>query len=323
VETLCPTYKLLIGIPGKSNAFAISKRLGLSEAVIEKAKAQMDSESIRFEDVLTQLEQKRQQLEKEKAEVDRLYAQREEDARKAREFRTQMERAKENARSRGEAEAKRLLTEAKSVADDTFRRSSTRCAAAEKARCPADERPARRDHAQHQAGARRCGVRDESAEPIPKPSRPIEVGDLVEIPGTRRQAEVTAVKDGTLTLKAGVLQMKVKADEVRLIEAAERAATAKKQPQFAPSQRILRHGVRCALLDIRGMETLEAESVLDNYIDAAVMAHLETVTIIHGKGTGALRKAVHASLRRNKAVKSFRLGNYGEGESGVTVVELK
>ena len=103
VETLCPTYKLLIGIPGKSNAFAISKRLGLSEAVIEKAKAQMDSESIHFEDVLTQLEQKRQQLEKEKAEVDRLYAQREEDARKAREFRTQMERAKENGRSRGQA----------------------------------------------------------------------------------------------------------------------------------------------------------------------------------------------------------------------------
>ena len=103
VETLCPTYKLLVGIPGKSNAFAISKRLGLSEAVIEKAKAQMDSESIHFEDVLTQLEQKRQQLEKEKAEVDRLYAQREEDARKAREFRTQMERSKENARSRGQA----------------------------------------------------------------------------------------------------------------------------------------------------------------------------------------------------------------------------
>ena len=126
----------------------------------------------------------------------------------------------------------------------------------------------------------------------------------------RRQNEVTAVKDGTLTLKAGVLQMKVKAAEVRLIEAAERAATAKKQPQFAPSQRILRTASAARELDIRGMETLEAESVLDNYIDAAVMAHLETVTIIHGKGnlgTGALRKAVHASLRRNKAVKSFRL----------------
>ena len=323
VETLCPTYKLLIGIPGKSNAFAISKRLGLSEAVIEKAKAQMDSESIRFEDVLTQLEQKRQQLEKEKAEVDRLYAQREEDARKAREFRTQMERAKENARSRGEAEAKRLLAEAKSVADDTFRELDA--LRKQQKKLDAQQMNAQRAEIMHNIKQARdaAGVRDESAEPIPKPSRPIEVGDLVEIPGTRRQAEVTAVKDGTLTLKAGVLQMKVKADEVRLIEAAERAATAKKQPQFAPSQRILRTASAARELDIRGMETLEAESVLDNYIDAAVMAHLETVTIIHGKGTGALRKAVHASLQRNKAVKSFRLGNYGEGESGVTVVELK
>ena len=323
VETLRPTYKLLIGIPGKSNAFAISKRLGLSEAVIEKAKAQMDSESIRFEDVLTQLEQKRQQLEKEKAEVDRLYAQREEDARKAREFRTQMERAKENARSRGEAEAKRLLAEAKSVADDTFRELDA--LRKQQKKLDAQQMNAQRAEIMHNIKQARdaAGVRDESAEPIPKPSRPIEVGDLVEIPGTRRQAEVTAVKDGTLTLKAGVLQMKVKADEVRLIEAAERAATAKKQPQFAPSQRILRTASAARELDIRGMETLEAESVLDNYIDAAVMAHLETVTIIHGKGTGALRKAVHASLRRNKAVKSFRLGNYGEGESGVTVVELK
>ena len=323
VETLCPTYKLLIGIPGKSNAFAISKRLGLSEAVIEKAKAQMDSESIRFEDVLTQLEQKRQQLEKEKAEVDRLYAQREEDARKAREFRTQMERAKENARSRGEAEAKRLLAEAKSAADETFRELDA--LRKQQKKLDAQQMNAQRAEIMHNIKQARdaAGVRDESAEPIPKPSRPIQVGDLVEIPGTRRQAEVTAVKDGTLTLKAGVLQMKVKAGEVRLIEAAERAATAKKQPQFAPSQRILRTASAARELDIRGMETLEAESVLDNYIDAAVMAHLETVTIIHGKGTGALRKAVHASLRRNKAVKSFRLGNYGEGESGVTVVELK
>ena len=200
VETLCPTYKLLIGIPGKSNAFAISKRLGLSEAVIEKAKAQMDSESIHFEDVLTQLEQKRQQLEKEKAEVDRLYAQREEDARKAREFRTQMERAKENARSRGEAEAKRLLAEAKSVADDTFRELDA--LRKQQKKLDAQQMNAQRAEIMHNIKQARdaAGVRDESAEPIPKPSRPIEVGDLVEIPGTRRQAEVTAVKDGTLTL---------------------------------------------------------------------------------------------------------------------------
>ena len=323
VETLCPTYRLLIGIPGKSNAFAISMRLGLSESVIEKAKTQMDSESIRFEDVLTQLEQKRQQLEKEKVEVDRLYQQREEDARKAREFRTQMERAKENARSRGEAEAKRLLAEAKSAADETFR--ALDALRKEQRKLDAQQMNAQRAQIMHGLKEAResVGVRDESAEPIPKPSRPIRAGDLVEIPGTKRQAEVTAVKGDVLALRAGALQMKVKADEVRLIEDDERAAAEKKTPQFAPSQRILRAAAAARELDIRGMETLEAESVLASYIDSAVLAHLETVTIIHGKGTGALRKAVHEQLRRNKAVKSFRLGNFGEGESGVTVVELK
>ena len=323
VETLCPTYRLLIGIPGKSNAFAISKRLGLSERVIEKAKAQMDSESIRFEDVLTQLEQKRQQLEKEKVEVDRLYQQREEDARKAREFRMQMERAKENARSRGEAEAKRLLAEAKSAADETFR--ALDALRKEQRKLDAQQMNAQRAQIMHGLKEAResVGVRDESAEPIPRPSRPIRAGDLVEIPGTKRQAEVTAVKGDVLALRAGALQMRVKADEVRLIEDDERAAAKKKTPQFAPSQRILHAAAAARELDIRGMETLEAESVLASYIDSAVLAHLETVTIIHGKGTGALRKAVHEQLRRNKAVKSFRLGNFGEGESGVTVVELK
>ena len=323
VETLCPTYRLLIGIPGKSNAFAISKRLGLSESVIEKAKAQMDSESVRFEDVLTQLEQKRQQLEKEKVEVDRLYQQREEDARKAREFRTQMERAKENARSRGEAEAKRLLAEAKSAADETFR--ALDALRKEQRKLDAQQMNAQRAQIMHGLKEAResVGVRDESAEPIPRPSRPIRAGDLVEIPGTKRQAEVTAVKGDVLALRAGALQMRVKADEVRLIEDDERAAAKKKTPQFAPSQRILHAAAAARELDIRGMETLEAESVLASYIDSAVLAHLETVTIIHGKGTGALRKAVHEQLRRNKAVKSFRLGNFGEGESGVTVVELK
>ena len=167
VETLCPTYKVLIGIPGKSIAFAISKRLGLSEAVIEYAKAQMDSESIRFEDVLTQLEQKRQQLEKEKAEVDRLYAQREEDARKAREFRTQMERAKETARSRGEAAAKRLLAEAKSVADDTFRELDA--PRKQQKKLDAQQKNAQRAESKHNIKQARdaAGVRDECAEPIP------------------------------------------------------------------------------------------------------------------------------------------------------------
>ena len=326
VETLAPTYRLLIGIPGKSNAFAISRRLGLPEDVIAAAQGQMSGESVRFEDILTQLEDKRQALEKREQEADRLLRQREEDARRAREFREQMERAKDNARSRGEAEAKRILRDARTAADQVFQELSEMRKAQAKAERMLNENEAR-------AALRRTlneaeeavSRRDARQEPIPKPSRPIRAGDLVEIPGVKTPAEVVSVgKDGTLQLKAGILKMKAKVDEVRLIEDDERAAR-KKTPSVTIRQnadRALRASA-ARELDIRGMETLEAESVVENFISAAVMGKLETVTIIHGKGTGALRKAVHDILRRNKAVKSFRLGVYGEGESGVTVVTLK
>ena len=326
VETLAPTYRLLIGIPGKSNAFAISRRLGLPEDVIAAAQEQMSGESVRFEDILTQLEEKRQALEKREQEADRLLRQREEDARKAREFRDQMERAKDNARSRGEAEAKRILRDARTAADQVFQELSEMRKAQARADRALNENEAR-------AALRRTlneaeeavSKRDARQEPIPKPSRPIRAGDLVEFPGVRQPAEVVSVgKDGTLQLKAGILKMKAKADEVRLIEDDERAAR-KKTPSVTIRQnadRALRASA-ARELDIRGMETLEAESVVENFLSAAVMGKLETVTIIHGKGTGALRKAVHDILRRNKAVKSFRLGVYGEGESGVTVVTLK
>ena len=326
VETLSPTYRLLIGIPGKSNAFAISKRLGLPDEVIESAKVQMSGESVRFEDILTQLEAKRQALEKREQEADRLYRQREEDARKAREFREQMERAKENARGRGEAEAKRILRDARSAADAVF---------AELAEMRKQQAKAERTENYNEARAelRRklneaedaVTKRDQRQEPIPKPSRPIREGDLVEIPGVRTPAEVVSIsKDGVLQLKSGILKMKAKAEEVRLIEDDERAAK-KKNPAVVIRQnadRVLRTSAPREL-DIRGLETLEAEGVVENFLSSAVMGHLDTVTIIHGKGTGALRKAVHDILRRNRAVKAFRLGVYGEGESGVTVVTLK
>ena len=326
VETLAPTYRLLIGIPGKSNAFAISRRLGLPEDVITAAQEQMSGESVRFEDILTQLEEKRQALEKREQEADRLLRQREEDARKAREFRDQMERAKDNARGRGEAEAKRILRDARTAADQVFQELSEMRKAQARADRALNENEAR-------AALRRTlneaeeavSKRDARQEPIPKPSRPIRAGDLVEFPGVRQPAEVVSVgKDGTLQLKAGILKMKAKADEVRLIEDDERAAR-KKTPSVTIRQnadRALRASA-ARELDIRGMETLEAESVVENFLSAAVMGKLETVTIIHGKGTGALRAAVQQHLRRCAQVKSFRLGTYGEGESGVTIAELK
>ena len=325
VETLSPTYRLLIGIPGKSNAFAISRRLGLPDEVITNAQSQMSKDSVRFEDVLTQLEAKRQALEKREQETDRLYRQREEDARKAREFREQMQRAKENARSRGEAEAKRILRDARSASDAVFaelERMRKEQAKADRAINANEARAELRRQLNEAEDA--IDKRDARSEPIPKPSRPIRKGDLVEIPGVSTPAEVVGVGgDGTLQLKAGILKMKAKADEVRLIEDDERAAMKKKAPK--PTRTAVT-GLRTAAsreLDIRGMETLEAESVVETFLSTAVMGHLETVTIIHGKGTGALRNAVHDILRRNKNVKSFRLGVYGEGENGVTVVTMK
>ncbi len=326
VQTLRPTYRLLIGIPGKSNAFAISRRLGLDETVIQAAKAQMDSESIRFEDVLTQLEEKRQRLEKAQQEADRLWRQREEDARKARTFREQMEKAKANARSKGESEARRIVRDAQQRSEEIFaeldalRKEQQRQANFQSVN---DAKASVRRNLKAAEDA--LHLQEKVAEPELSPSRPFQVGDLAELPGVRTAATVVGVNnDGTLLLQAGKMRMTVKASQVRLIEGA--AAQEKKKRQYAAATAApkLHLGARAASeLDIRGYETLEAESVVENYIDSAVMAKLGTVTIIHGKGTGALRKAVHEILKRNRAVKSFRLGRYGEGEAGVTVVELK
>ena len=323
VQTLRPTYRLLIGIPGKSNAFAISRRLGLDESVIQAAQAQMDSDSVRFEDVLTQLEEKRQRLEKAQAEADRLWRQREEDARKARTFREQMEKAKDNARTKGEAEAKRIVRQAQAQADEIFaqldqlRRQQQKQLSFQELN---DAKAAVR-HSLNQAQDA-LHIHDQPQEPVYTPSRPIEVGDLVELPGVKMAASVLAVNnDGTLLLQAGKMKMTVKAQQVRLPEGQPKKKPA--APASGGSAKLNLQSRAASELDIRGYETLEAESVVENYIDSAVMAKLGTVTIIHGKGTGALRKAVHEMLKRTKAVKSFRLGRYGEGEAGVTVVELK
>ena len=328
VQTLRPTYRLLVGIPGKSNAFAISRRLGLDESVIADAKAQMDSESLRFEDVLAQLEEKRQRLEKAQTEANRLWQQREEDARKARIFREQMEKAKENARAKGEAEAKRIVREAQQKTEEIFaqleelRKQQTRAANFQQVN---DAKAAIR----HDLKEAEAVLHSRDQEPeAPAPSRPIAVGDLVELAGVKTAATVLNVNgDGSMLLQAGKMKMTVKAGQVRLLESAEEIEKRKKQAAAAQRKNVspqIQLAARAASeLDIRGMETLEAESVVENYIDAAVMAKLGTVTIIHGKGTGALRKAVHEMLKRNRAVKSFRLGRYGEGEAGVTVVELK
>lgn len=322
VQTLRPTYRLLIGVPGKSNAFAIARRLGMAEEVLEDARHQIGANDLRFEDVLSQLEEKRQRLEKAQTEADRLRRQREEDAGKARVFREQMERARDNARGKGEADARRIVRQAQQKAEEIF-------AELEELRRRQIQQADYQTLNDGRAAVRRSlkeaeadlALPDGLEEPRYTPSRPIAVGDRVELSGVKTAAQVLAVNaDGTLLLQAGKMKMTTKASGVRLLE----GQPEKKEPPRPLGVATVRlQGRAASELDIRGLETLEAESVVENYLDAAVMAKLGTVTIIHGKGTGALRKAVHEILKRSRVVKSFRLGRYGEGEAGVTVVELK
>ena len=285
----------------------------------------MDSEAVRFEEVLTQLEERRQSLEKDRDEAERLKTQREQDVKRAREFREQMERAKDNARSKGEAEARRIIRDARAEADailaelDALRRRQQQEADWQGLN---DARAALRGRLNRAEEA----VRSHESEPvpIPTPSRPIQKGDLVELPGTKTRAMVEAVeKDGKLRLRSGNMSLTTKSSDVRLIEEAERLEEKKVKEQMV---RVTAHAKAAGArneIDIRGLMTDEAEDVVERFLDTAKMGKLNTVSIIHGKGTGALRKAVQLTLRRHPAVKSFRLGRYGEGEDGVTIVELK
>ncbi len=322
VETLRPTYRLLIGIPGKSNAFAISRRLGLPEHIIRRANAQMDSENIQFEDVLTQLEQQRQALEKEQLETRQLRLAMEADAKAAKTARERADAAVERAAETARQEARRILDEARATTDQVFRELQEMKKKQKKAEDwqAANEQRAAVRRSLNEADAR-LGQRPEE-EPLPV-TRPAVVGDTVELVKLRSQAVVMSIaKDGTLQLQAGMMKLTAKQEEVRVVEGKARKKNL--VPKVStPARTAFRAKSAPRELDIRGMMTDEAESVVDRFLDDAVMAKLETVTIIHGKGTGALRAAVHQRLKTCKYVKSFRLGRYGEGENGVTVVELK
>ena len=320
VDTLRPTYRLLVGIPGKSNAFAISARLGLPEEIIEDAKSRVGVSGARFEETIEKLEQTRRILERERDEaaLDRRKA--EENLQKSEEIRRQLEDKLEKAERSAKREADRILADARRVAEQTFReldgmRSSIN--AENDARRINEARAAMMRNLNDAADAVRA---PEEPHNDAKSARPVEVGDTVLIRSMGVKAQVTGISaDRVLTLQAGVLRVTAKEDEVLLLAGEKPAA------KPSPEKRgvTLRTHATSTELDIRGMETLEAIPVVERYIDTAFQSHMETVTIIHGKGTGALRAAVQQELRKNKQVKSFRLGRYGEGESGVTVVELK
>ena len=322
VETLRPTYRLLIGIPGKSNAFAISSRLGLPEAIIADARSRVGRESASFETVVERLAEQQRRLEEKEAEIDKRLRSAEEDHRKSSRLRSELEVRLEMADQKARRDAQRLLEEARRTADQVFaeldemrrrqnqeedHRAVNEARADLKRRLNASEDELRKKEALPREGR--------------KSARPVEKGDMVELLSMGIRGEVLSISaDRHLEIQAGILRMKVKEDEVVLLENAPRSKPASVTARAAVQ---LQATAAASELDIRGLETLEAIPVLERFLDNAVMAKLEKVSIIHGKGTGALRQAVHTALRRNRQIKSFRLGRYGEGENGVTIVELK
>ena len=323
VETLAPTYKLLIGVPGKSNAFAISRRLGLPQAIIDKAAERINAENVRFEDVLTQLDRQRQQMEKEKDEARKLRREMEESAKTAREYRERLEKEKAKAVEKAQAEARAIIQEARDTADQVFAELNEMRRRQEK---EADwlEQNQRRSDLRRQLNEAEDALGSHEELPPPPPTRPAKAGDTVELVKMGTRASVISVnKDGSLQLQAGILKITAKQEEVRVVEDA--GGGGKKQAvQIAQrAEHQLRSLGASPEVDLRGMMTDEAILVLDRFLDSAVMGRLDTVTVIHGKGTGAVRKAVREHLKRSKYVKSFRPGRFGEGEDGVTVVELR
>ncbi|MEG2455411.1 MAG: Smr/MutS family protein, partial [Oscillospiraceae bacterium] len=322
VETLAPTYRLLIGIPGKSNAFAISKRLGLPEGVIQQAAERINAENVRFEDVLTQLDVQRQTMEKEKIAAAKLRLEMEQNAKIAREYSAKIDGERAKARETANAEARRILEEARRAADDVFAELTKMRKQQEKA-MDFQEMNDRKANLKRGINAAEERLGAEPERPVPPMVRPAVAGDLVTLLSMDTQARVLSVgKDGSLRLQAGILNISAKQDEVRVVEGESQTKKDAKRI-VARAEHQLRSLGASPELDLRGMMSDEAEGALDLFLDNAMMGNLETVRIIHGKGTGALRKAVQQRLKGNKTVKSFRLGAYGEGDSGVTIVTLK
>ncbi len=321
VETLRPTYRLIMGIPGKSNAFEISRRLGIPEAIIEDAKTRMGADNLGFEDMLAAVSEERRRLEDETETARRLRAEAQAAADEAQELKKRAQAERERAGAAAKREAETILRDARKLSEQVFDElSDMRKQAAKNTdfQQTNEARAALRKRL-NDAEAALAGETEEEAPP--PPSRPIQVGDTVAVSklSGARAAVISVAKDGTLSLRAGIMKLTAKQSEVRLLDGVK----SETQRHMEKAARELKKLAVKPEIDLRGMMADEAVDVLARYLDSAWLARLNSVTVIHGKGTGALRAAVQRALKQDKHVKSFRLGRYGEGEDGVTIVEFK
>lgn len=321
VETLRPTYKLLIGIPGKSNAFAISRKLGLSEEILKEAGDLIGKSDKDFEDVLAQLEDQRQQMEQARLEAERLRRETSEIKAQSEEYHEQLRRERDKAMDAARREAQEIIEDARRTADA----ASLEIKAIKKQLAEqADTSGVNQRQTELRRNLNEAQSRIRSTQPErerPEPTREIIIGDTVELLKLGTKASVIAInKDGTYQLQAGILKMTAKKEEVYLLEQENPYKDKPSRPVH--SGREMKLTAMNSEIDLRGMDTIEAVCVMERYLDEAMRSNLQTVRIIHGKGTGAVRSAVHQALKKNKLIKKFRLGQYGEGEDGVTIAEL-
>ena len=322
VQTLRPTYRLVFGIPGKSNAFAIASRLGLDDAVIESANSRIGAESKRFEEVISQLEEKRQELEHRLASAERDRAKAAEAERTARERLSTLEGEREKLIMDAKLKAQEILNNARATSEYVLTEARKLRQQAEECKDPnlAAARAAFRG--QISDAERRTTLEKAKKKAIPPP-RPLRAGDTVELLATKTRATVleTPAPGGNVRVQAGIMKITVRPDEIQFIE--ESRPKPVQAPKSTAGGRVPRPEGQGASLDLRGMTAEEAIMELGRFIDGAVRMHLPAVTIIHGKGTGVLRRAVQAELKGMPQVKSYRLGVYGEGEDGVTIATLE
>lgn len=320
VVTLKPTYRLLIGVPGKSNAFAISKRLGMDNDIVERASELVSSESRQFEDVVEKLEKRRQGLEKQLENANKLTAKANTEKQKAE---NEMRKAKENAEreiERAKQEAQRIISRTRAEADRLVEEINK--ARKEKELSVAARTKLRKNIDKMEAHADPIKLKNTPDEEYKLP-RPLKVGDTVLIYDIDKNATVLAPpsKEGQVLVQAGIIKTRVDIKNLRLLKSQVKPTASRfSSTRNVPSRMDVRPETE---VDVRGETAFDAVNIVDKAIDNAVLSGVGKLTIIHGKGTGVLRREINQYLKTNKAVKSHRLGVFGEGEDGVTIVELK
>ena len=326
VATLRPTYRLLIGVPGRSNAFAISGRLGLPVNVIDAAREQVSTENTQFEDVVSGLEASRQELEREKEIAERYRLEAEQLRHEAKNIRQELEKRYQKEMEQASERARSLVEQVRFQSGQIMEELEALKKEKDKQNFSGDVTEAKSTLRRKMRELERSAkpVSEHKAETYRLP-RKLKSGDVVYLQDFGTEGTVISPPDDKdyLTVRAGILTTKVPVGSVRLVDDSKRRVT--KDGGYVSTKQVSSQSDRdlSTEIDLRGMDTIEAMIELDRGIDAAVLSNIKMITAIHGKGTGALRKAVHQRLRGHKSVRTYRLGTFGEGESGVTIIELK